>query len=324
MKRWISKSFRIAVAVGLLLAVFESIDMRSLEGRLLLIRPETAAVLCITAVFDRVLMSYKWNLLLRSRGVLISHWQAVRLFYIGNLLGVFTPGAIGADAYRITALSRFGKNKIIMSTVAFEKIVGISVISVFALATLPFSIRYLGSSSQIIMWVILISVTVIIGMVFISFRPAIVEGIAKKIPYLSRINFIGKMRDFYNAYAEYRHYPKTVIVFSSLSFLELIVVIFINYLAARTFGINISLLYFLCVMPLLHILIRLPISFQGIGIQEGLFAYFLIAAGFSAADGLSISILLRIAEALSVFLPACIMMWTNPWRLNPSTNLEEK
>lgn len=61
----------------------------------------------------------------------------------------------------------------------------------------------------------------------------------------------------------------------------------------------------------------IPISFQGIGVLEGLFAYFLSAGGFSATDGLAIAFLLRLAEVVLGFLPATIMLWLSPLKIQP-------
>lgn len=318
MKRRLSLIIRIAVAIGLLTAIFRTLDIRVIANNIYSIQPFIVIMLCITAILDRILMAYKWNLLLRTRGISLSMWKVTCLFYIGHLLGTFTPGALGADVYRVTALSRFRRNKAVASTLLLERFIGLSVIGMFAVAGLPFSVQYLGAISNLIVWTIVVGVFLIIAMVLVSLRPTIVEKLAPRLSYLYRFKIIQKCKEFYYTYAENRFYSRTLIVFTMLSVLETVVVIMIIYLAAKAFGINISFVYFLCVMPLVLILTRLPISVQGIGVQEGLFAYCLIAAGFSAADGISISILLRLVEIVSVVLPACIFMWLNPLRLDPN------
>jgi len=318
--RWSAILIRSALGFGILAFVFWSIDLRAVVTKFIYIRPTLAFALCFTAIMDRVLMAYKWNLLLRARRISLSLWQAIHLYFVGNLLGTFTPGAIGADAYRISALSRFHKNQVTASTVILERLIGLAVIATFALVALPISAQYIGKGAKSIVWTIMALAILVIIAVLISLRPSIVERIARRFPYMSRISIAKRLRDFYLTYAESRSHSRALLAFTLLTAFEVILLVGISYLAARSLVVNVSFGYFLCIIPLLHILIRLPVSFQGIGIQEGLFAYFLMAGGFSAADGLSISLLLRMAEMISVFLPGAVLLCICPFRLRPSAN----
>ena len=61
-------------------------------------------------------------------------------------------------------------------------------------------------------------------------------------------------------------------------------------------------------MPLPHLLMRLPVHFNGIGLQEGLFAYFLQRVGYGPAEGLAVSVLLRAVELFAILLPGLGMI----------------
>lgn len=329
MNRWLSVLLRSMIGVALIVILLRSIDLdiNSITTKFTSVSPIFMILLCIMAVMRRLLMSFKWNLLLRSRGIQLSLWQAIRLYYLGYLIGTFTPGGIGADAYRVAALSRFQKNKVIASTILLERFIGLAVILVIALVALPISVQYMGASTKSFVWIIILGAVIIVVSVLISLRPVIVKGIARKIPYLanvSHVSFIRKLYDFYHAYAENRHHLGVLLAFTSLTVLEVVVLISVTYFAAISLGINISFFYLLCVMPLVYILLRIPISFQGIGIQEGLFVYFFMIAGYSKADGLSISILLRFVELVLGSLPAVGMMWISPLRFHtPADSVRE-
>ncbi len=70
-------------------------------------------------------------------------------------------------------------------------------------------------------------------------------------------------------------------------------------------------------VPLVHIVARLPITFQGIGVIEGLLAYMLRAAGFPSADGVALGLLLRLLEMLVLFAPAALMLSLGSLRAEP-------
>ena len=295
---------RVVIGIVLLAVVCWTVDLKAVTMAFRRLDLGFLIAFCSVVVFDRILMAYKWNLLVRAQGILLSLWQATRLYYVGHLLGTFTPGAIGADAYRVAALTPFKKTPAVVSTVVLERVVGVAVIGVFAAATLPFSASYLGAHSTAVVVSVIAGSIVLVGGLLASLRPSIVEGIGRRAPYVTRSRITKKLVEVYRAYADNRSRPRLLAVFTVLTIVELILTIVMNYLAAHALGINVPFLYLVCVMPLLYILVRLPISFQGIGVHEGLLAYFLSAGGFSASDGLAIAVLLRMAEVGLGLLPA--------------------
>lgn len=312
---WLSKVIRFVVGVSILVAVFRSIDLENVVVNLTFISPVLAIALCITASLHRVLMAFKWNLLLGARGISIPHWQSIRLYFVGSLAGSLTPGAIGADVYRVAALSSLRRNQVVVSTVLLERLIGIVAISVFAVLGLPVSLRYLGSSSKSLGWAMAIGATFAVAGLLVSLSPATLQFMVNRFQAFMRFRIVRRCRECFETYVENRKHPRTLFAFMLLTGVEIFTLVSVNYLAARALDIDISFGYFLCVIPLVHILIRLPISVWGIGVQEGLFAYFVMKAGFPPANGISISLLLRLVSAVSVFAPAVVMLWVCPVRL---------
>jgi uncharacterized membrane protein YbhN (UPF0104 family) len=263
-------------------------------------------------------------LLLRARSILLSLWQSTRLYLVGSLVGTFVPGGIGVDVYRIAALSTFKKNRLVISAVLLERIIGLVIISIFALLTLPFSMKHIGMNSMSIVWAIIAVTVVTIITLFILLQPEIVRRVNNRFSFLLRFRWWSELYNLCLTFAEYRSHLGALLTFIMLTVLELVIIIFINFLAARSLAIDISFFYLICVIPLIQILIRLPISIQAVGIQEGLYVYFLVAAGFSASDGFSVSILLRVAEAILVFLPAAIILSISPVRIHQLSGICDK
>lgn len=314
----LSLVIRIMFGAVLLVVVCKSVDLREVAGNFRAIHPIMLITLFVTFVVDRVLMAYKWNLLLKARSISISTWHATRLYYVGQLLGKFTPGAIGAEVYRVIALSHFQKNQIVTSTVILERFIGLAVICFFAAVGLPVSAQYLGASSSFLVVAIVISTMLAVTVILISFCPSIINYLSQYIPFISRTKISRKLHDFYLIYAESRFHIRTLLFFTILTALETVVMVCNFYLSAKSLGINISFGFFICVIPLVIILLRLPITIEGIGILEGLLAYFLVVKGFSGADGVAIAILMRLVGLVSNLMPACIFMWLHPMRLDPT------
>ena len=300
---------RIAVGIVILALVLQSVDFAAAIRLFASIRIGPLLALCVLQVARRVLMAYKSNILLRARSIRISLLEAVRIYYVGYSLGAMTPGAIGADVYKVAALQRFRKADVIVSTIILERLIGLAVISGVALATIPWSTNYLAKVSPAAIGLIVAIAPIASLVVVVSLSPSILEGLSRRLPFLFRKRMGQRLRQFYLSYLEASQYPRAILIFVMLTAFELFVLIIINYLAAQALAIDVSLLYFVCVLPLLHILLRLPISIQGLGVQEGMFAFFLIAAGYTATDGVAISFLLRVVEVVLGIVPGAILLW---------------
>jgi uncharacterized protein (TIRG00374 family) len=300
---------------ALLALVLRSVDLHALVHDLRSFRPGIAAVLVAVGLGERALMGLKWNLLLRARGIRISMPQAVRLYFVGHLMGFLTPGAIGAEAYRVTALSALRRNWIVVSTIVLERAIGLAVIASLALLTLPFSMPYLIGSRAGIQKIVILGALLIVPAVILSLQPRIIRSIVRRVPFLTEGPVARLGRKFYEAYSESRLSPSTLIWFTALTVVDVLLLIWVNTLAAWALDIRISFFYFVCVMPILHIALRLPVTFLGIGVLEGLMAFFLISAGYTAADGVAISLFLRVVELITVIPLGVLLAVARPLRI---------
>lgn len=310
-KRW-SLMLRLLVGGGFLIFVFQTISLDEIAGTLASTDLPLAFAVCLVAWFDRALMAYKWNLLLRPGGLHISHGEAIRLFFVGSLLGTVTPGSIGADAYRVAALAHLGKSGAVIATVILERFIGLAVIFTFAAFGLFVSLQDVVRESPLLLWFVVIGAVSTTALVIVSFRRNFIEGLGRRIPFMRGSRVAIMVRDFYRAYAESRRNRGLLFYFTALTALEAVAIVFMHFLAARAVHVDVSLFYFLCVIPLVVVLVRLPISFHGFGVFEGALAYFLVLRGFSAADGISIALFMRVIEVIAIFIPAAIMLWIKP------------
>jgi len=315
-KKWLSRAIRLLVGGGFLIFVFRTISLDDIVRTLASTNLMLAFGVILVAWFDRALMAYKWNLLLRPGGLHITHVEAIRLFFIGSLLGTVTPGSIGADAYRVAALAHLGKSGAVISTVLLERFIGLAVIFTFAAFGLFVSLQDVVRESPLLLWFVIIGAVGTTALVIVSFRRDFVEGIGRKIPFFRGSRIATVLRDFYRVYAESRRNPGLLLYFTALTALEALAIIFMHFLAARAVHIDVSFFYFLCVIPLVVVLVRLPISFHGFGVFEGALAYFLVLRGFTVADGISIALLMRVIEVMAIFIPAAIMLWIKPLKVD--------
>jgi uncharacterized protein (TIRG00374 family) len=105
---------------------------------------------------------------------------------------------------------------------------------------------------------------------------------------------------FYQSYVLYKTKKRVLLGFFLLTCIEVALPIIRSYLVAMAFQVTIPLLYFFAFVPVILLLIRLPISFDGFGIQEGGFMYFFSLLGISKTLGFSIGLLNHVIFLIGV------------------------
>lgn len=297
---------RLTIGMGILLALCWTLDLNAVAANLAALDMAWFVWLCLLAILLKVLKASKWWLLLRARDLPISAWQATRLYFVGNLVGALTPAGLGSDVYRTAALSEFQQSNDVISTLMIERFIGFAVLATAAVIGIPFSAEFLDPVVFSVLWKVVFAGLLLFCVFAGLLRSGLIDRLIKGVP--SRFNTIDELRKLLSAFYSFRTHKGLLGLFTMLTGFEILILVLISYSAAWALGIDIPFLYLLAVVPLMQFLIRLPISFQALGIQEGLYVYMFLAAGFPESDGLSVSFLLRIVEILLIFLPALAMM----------------
>jgi uncharacterized protein (TIRG00374 family) len=102
---------------------------------------------------------------------------------------------------------------------------------------------------------------------------------------------VPSLLQLYSSYISHKKFKYILFAFILLTFVEIFTVVLWSYTIALGLNIQVSLIFFLAFIPLLLFFTRLPISFDGFGINEGLFVYFLSLVGVQAATGFSVGII---------------------------------
>ncbi|MBL8143219.1 MAG: flippase-like domain-containing protein, partial [Acidobacteria bacterium] len=97
---------RLVITTGILAWMATRIDMgAALRATLAVHVAAVAGVLALVAI-DRLVMIWRWVLLLRGTGTSIAFGDAARIFLESSFVGSFLPAGVGGDAARAWSLSR--------------------------------------------------------------------------------------------------------------------------------------------------------------------------------------------------------------------------
>ena len=250
-------------------------------------------------LFNRILMPVKWNLLLRSIDIGISWYEVIKIYFISSFLGVFLPPTVGGDIVRAYYVHK-KRHELsgIISSIVIERLIGLIALLVFGVAGCLILVNQLTNVTFDLTNILLMSVGIIVvvtGGFIISLHKRFGQVLISRLDNLKDIKVLGKVSKFiikfYDSYTMFKTRKKILLIFFVLTCVEVSLPIIRGYLIAVALHVNVPLLYFFAFVPIILMLIRLPISFDGFGINEGGFVYFLSLVGISTSAAFSVGII---------------------------------
>jgi uncharacterized protein (TIRG00374 family) len=301
---------RALISVCLLAILLWVVDLRALVSVLKGTRLWICAIVILLAICDRLFMAFKWNVLVRAAGIRISFFEAARTYFASSFVGMFLPTSVGGDVLRlfIVGVDR-RQREAIAAGIVVERLVGFMALILLFLVMATCALFYFSFPRMGL-------IVAIAAAVFVATAGALIVSLYQVQPSVLN-RFTGRIGDALRklliSYQMYRERKTALAVFFGLSFLEHFFPILCNYFAAVALHISINPLAFFVVIPLVLVFTRLPISLDGLGIQEGLYWALFQQAGASSAEAFSLALLARLLTTLAL-LPGGIMFMFHPGR----------
>ena len=303
MKLWL----RIALSIALVLVLFTYV-VDGHEVLRVLHRFETKYLVLalIVVTLDRVLMTYKWILLLRAQGYRLPLLQGVMIYCTSMVWGLALPATVGADAIRAVMVTKRGFNGTdVVTSIVIERMVGFVLALALGLVSLAV-LRGLGVLDARFDIALYLGVAMLIGVTALmisALNQTLVSEVVAQLPRAVRDSKIMSYLDrFAAAYRSLGGARSTIAQFSALTVLEQLFSVILPWTLAKGLGVDVDLLLMLGVLPISTLISRLPISFDGLGVYEAVFVGLLVLAGIDAAAALAMAISGRIIQ-LFAFLP---------------------
>ncbi len=290
MKRGVLLAVKVAVSLALLVYLFATSDLQALEERvrtadLLLL---SAAVGCYVAML--ALATWRWQLLLEALGVVAPLRYLTASYLVATFFNNFLPSNIGGDIVRVRDGSRFtGSTTSSLAVVGIDRILGLGALWVIGASAFLLAgpeVRELAGARVVILGLGL----VFLALTTIFFRP----GIARRLMALSRLNSIdwirGRFEEAQVAVHTYRAQVRTVWLAFGASLALQVLVVWYFLAIARALQIPLAVSAAFLMVPLCTLLQAVPISFNGWGLREGLFALYFSQVGLPRESALAFSL----------------------------------
>lgn len=299
----------ILVSLALLGTVLYFVDFGQAKDALLNASPWYVLPLFALMTLDRALMAYKWNPLLLVLNVRVPYFALFRTYSASPLAGIILPAAIGSDIFRVYSLTKYGAKAVdVISSMIVERVIGFVAMLVpvgLSLVLASILLRDHWSRFQGMIWAILIPVvaTIIVVWAMQGVGKRKIDALAER---LSSLRLVTKVHYVYEASGEYRKHPRVLAFVFALTVVEQFAPIAGIFLLVKALNIDVALVALLIIIPIDILVTRLPISFDGIGLSEGLYVVLFGLVGVAPTE----------AVLLSVSARAVQMLMALPWAIH--------
>ncbi len=295
----INKKFiiQLLVTIVVIAIIIPLVDWKQSYDMIMSINLALFGVMLAIMLVDRWLMAFKWVLLLRVKAIYLSNLYGFKLYLIGGFWGEFLPTGVGVDVYRVIALKSNGNSmKETTSSIVVERVLGFFATTTFAFFAITLVAFFFDDALKAYWYPIFYALVIPVLLALVLMRFPVTAHISRLFKRYKDASFIKKVKSLYCAIMDFKSDTRRLWYFYCLSILEQSIVPVFIYFGALSLGLEASFYHFLAIVPAMFILIRIPVSIQGIGVEEGLFIIFFTLVGLSPTEAFSLALVNRIGK----------------------------
>jgi len=294
---------KLALSALMLGLVFRVVDLSTLRQTVLAISPLLAIVVVGAFALTQAINGVKWWIILRAGGINVSLPAALRAVFVGMFANCFGLGTVGGDMLRGVVVSQGLPQKTeAIASVFADRALGLAILSFIGL----FATAFIGGHHMEPMFVYTLSA--VAGCVFIGWfvGPYLV---LKLVPAGNR--FRTKIEQLA---AVFPKAPRTIALVCAISLGFHLLQIGLTWGIARGLGVHAPYASFLVSVPFINILSTLPLSWNGLGVREQAYIFFLSPEVLSKEQAVAVAALWLLANVASSLCGGLLAVWTGDIR----------
>lgn len=226
----------------------------------------------------------RWHLLLRGQKIELPFWYLAKCWFTGRAIGLFLPGTLGLDGYRLIESARHTQKPIeCASVILVEKLIGFIALGTLVFLTLPLGMRFLAFEPVLLLALLAALAVFIATALTFLLNPSLIPWFLVRIPTPKKLRaLLSKIGKALVAYSGQRRALITATVLGLGVHLGICLMYFGTASAIR--AANTSLLDILFASPLVIVGSVIGPTVSGTGVREVVFGYFFAdKAGAAAA-----------------------------------------
>jgi uncharacterized protein (TIRG00374 family) len=281
---------KLTVSAGLLAVLFTRADLRTMltQFRQMNLGWMSAALGMYAAML--LVSAWRWRLLLRIQSVAVGFGLLTKSFLVATFFNNFLPSNIGGDVVRVADTAPYTGSKTVATTVVLvDRLLGlIALLAVAALASgaAVFSgVRLHGTS-----WIWLALAGLSVGLLVVLRWPAAVTRLMHSAAHGRAAALQTRVQNLIAAIHRFAAEPRPVsMAFAGAMAVQMLLVLF-YVCAARSLSVPFPLMAASVIVPVSLAVQMLPLSINGFGVREAVFAFFFTSLGLDVSSALTLSL----------------------------------
>ena len=270
---------RAVLGIGILAFVLSRLDRAQLIRLISRERPAYFFGAAAIYVCGQMVAACRWKWLARMLGLIGSYGEFLLYFFIGAFTNLFVPGLVGGDAARAIYLGRrhheIGKA---VASVLADRIFGLLVLVWLTAACVAILGRGIFPHT-VTAPVLITGIVTLIGYLAMP----LVASLKKVVP--------ARLGSTIGVLAPYLDGQIAVIPALVLSLLLHLIQVLAQYVLGLGLELRVPFRLFLLCVPTTNTLASLPLTFNGLGLREGLYVVLFGMAGVGKADAAALGLL---------------------------------
>jgi hypothetical protein len=232
-----------------------------------------------------------------------------RTYFVSYAVGQVLPTSVGGDASRIfeTARRHPGQTSTITGSVLLERALGGAV--TLLLAGVGFLLAIGRYDIGAYLWIEAVFVVGTIGTGVVFFSRRLRRHLRFLVPLSRKLRVERFARALYEGIHGYRDHPGTLLGISALTLVLQLTRVVAIYASGRAVGIDLSILPYIVLGPLLFLVMLVPFTVNGLGVREAFFVSFLGKLGVDPDAAFACGFLFFVMTVLLALPGVAILLW---------------
>jgi glycosyltransferase 2 family protein len=265
----------------------------------------SAAIMVLTVP----VLAARWDRLLRAHDIEERLPWLTRAYFVAYAAGQVLPTSLGGDAVRIveTARRHAGRAAAITGTVVLER--GLGGAATVLLGAIAFVLAIGRYDVSAYLWIEGVFVFGTIVVAFLFFARSARPLLRRVEPMLGRVRLDRPLRAFYESVHHFRSRPRLLLGVALLSLAVQAVRVLAIWAAAEAVGIELSVLAYYVMGPLLFLVMLVPFTLNGIAVREAFFVAFLGSLDVAAEQAFAAGFLFFLVTVIMALPGAAVLAW---------------
>jgi glycosyltransferase 2 family protein len=301
--------------IGAIAVMVRFVDVGAAGVALSQLEPKAVAATLLLFLLDRFSMSFKWNILLRSRGYWLSQWDAFRLYLASGFIGYMIPASVGGDVFRAARLTITGRSASrVSATIVLERVLGL--LAILAVSCVGLLGIILEGRTELTPLFGAVVCALFLGSVLtaISMSDRLYRFLRHLTKDISGNRVIAILHSLHNEYVSLSKGVRPLVWFFFLSIANQIIRTLLCVPVLVALGVNLNLLALFALLPLSKAVAQFTPVPAGIGVAEGAQVAALTLAHVPPSQALVVALVLRAIEVITL-LPSGLAYAVDVWHL---------